>query len=146
MPCEGPSIVWVQSRMQSALRLHFLQQGPFPCLRGHLGEGIPGQVLQDVLLGHSVQLNLLLQQLRNIPACMSGTHPLFDHTHTWFSLFYSYAHMTVLQHAAGLMSRVLRATHACQPACCLCFILIMMTACECCYSAASPTEASTDTR
>ena len=63
MPCELSLFVRVQGRVQIALRLHLLQQGSFPRLRGHLGEGFLRQTLQDVLLGRPVQLNLLLQQV-----------------------------------------------------------------------------------
>ena len=40
VPSEGALVVGVQCRVQVMLRLHFLQQGPFPSLRGHLGEGL----------------------------------------------------------------------------------------------------------
>ena len=61
MPCELPLVMWIQGRMQIALRLHLLQQGPFPCLRGHLGESLRREPLQDILLSGAIQLNLLLQ-------------------------------------------------------------------------------------
>ena len=71
--------------MQSALRLHFLQQGPFPRLRSHLGEGIPRQVLQDVLLGYPVQLNLLLQKLGYIPAVMTQMYAAYSNLKQTFN-------------------------------------------------------------
>ena len=58
----------VQGWVQSPGRLHLLLQGPLPGLRGHLVKRLLRQILQDALLGGAVQLNLLLQQVRHIPA------------------------------------------------------------------------------